>query len=349
MDIAKWLEGGALFSLNNSEILVSYGDVVLSTNQPQDSHGYFLPDFYLSSEQSWYQFKENHIITKKALLTLIEGLKLQSTTPNYKWQPPSKEEFSSNFTKIQNEIWGGKLNKLVPVVFEVSDDLVKPEDLVYFINKLLTVDTSQQVYGFWSNGEGLLGLTPEVLFNKTESKITSMALAGTDKVTSGDGSLLSNTKEMNEHNFVIDNLNNNLKPIGRFSKSKTYEWAINEIKHLRTDIEVDLSHDVKPGELIKAMHPTPALGVHPKDYNWKNIKNFETKVNRSRYGAPIGVSLPGGEFKSVVAIRNLQWDQKNSYIGSGCGIVKESELEKEWSELILKRNSVKKYLGLINK
>jgi len=58
--------------------------------------------------------------------------------------------------------------------------------------------------------------------------------------------------------------------------------------------------------------------------------------------------MTGSEFKSLVAIRNIQWDKNKSYIGSGCGIVKKSELNKEWAELTLKRNSVKKYLGLIN-
>jgi len=335
IDISSWLQNGTLFSLNSSEILVSYGAVTRS-NKPIIG-GYYAPDFYLKSNEPWFKFEENHTLNKQGFLSEIRS----SSTGN------EVLDFNT-FTHIQQGISKGSLNKLVPVVFEVSDISPSSGQLLNFICELLKVNTSQYIYGLWQNGEGLLGLTPEVLFNKKGSLLNSMALAGTDKVSSGDGSLLNNPKEMNEHSFVIEELKNQFKELGSVEQSRTYEWEINEIKHLRTDISVSLTTDCNPEAIVKSLHPTPALGIHPKEYNWHNIKNFETSVQRLRYGAPFGVSMTGGEFKSLVAIRNIQWDKNKSYIGSGCGIVKESEINKEWAELTLKRNSVKKYLGLIN-
>ena len=48
----------------------------------------------------------------------------------------------------------------------------------------------------------------------------------------------------------------------------------------------------------------------------------------------------------LVAIRNIQWDVDKTLLGSGCGIVSESKIEREWNELTLKRKAVKELLHL---
>ncbi|MNL49201.1 chorismate binding enzyme [compost metagenome] len=53
----------------------------------------------------------------------------------------------------------------------------------------------------------------------------------------------------------------------------------------------------------------------------------------------------GEEALCLVAIRNMQWNGQFAMIGSGCGVVAASELEREWRELYQKRLSVKKILG----
>ena len=67
---------------------------------------------------------------------------------------------------------------------------------------------------------------------------------------------------------------------------------------------------------------------------------------RNKYGAPFAVQFPNGDFISVVAIRNIQWDRREIILGAGGGVVVESQLEKEWLELQGKRNSVKSLMGL---
>jgi isochorismate synthase EntC len=48
----------------------------------------------------------------------------------------------------------------------------------------------------------------------------------------------------------------------------------------------------------------------------------------------------------LVAIRNIQWQDEKIRLGSGCGIVKSSQIEREWQELKLKRESVKRMLSI---
>jgi menaquinone-specific isochorismate synthase len=49
---------------------------------------------------------------------------------------------------------------------------------------------------------------------------------------------------------------------------------------------------------------------------------------------------------ALVAIRNLLWDETGSRIGTGCGIVASSQMEKEWQELASKRDFVYDLLGI---
>ena len=94
-------------------------------------------------------------------------------------------------------------------------------------------------------------------------------------------------------------------------------------------------------QLISKLHPTPALGVYPRRLDYSILEELTNSKLRKRYGAPFGVCLPNGDAQVVVAIRNIQWQEATFSLGTGCGIVEESNLDKEWDELALKRSSVR--------
>jgi isochorismate synthase EntC len=83
------------------------------------------------------------------------------------------------------------------------------------------------------------------------------------------------------------------------------------------------------------------------------MREWDDEALRVRYGAPFGLVLssPGSrtlEFQDcLAAIRNVQWSNGRApTLGSGCGFVKESATDREWAELKLKRDSVKKVLNV---
>ena len=99
--------------------------------------------------------------------------------------------------------------------------------------------------------------------------------------------------------------------------------------------------------MAQELHPTPALGVSPRKLGFDEIARWDDVTLRGRYGAPFGVLLPGTEgMRCFVAIRGVQWQDGSVLLGSGCGVVSESVLEREWKELELKRASVKRILAL---
>lgn len=200
------------------------------------------------------------------------------------------------------------------------------------------------VFGFWNGDAGVLGATPEVLFHVKDHQLKTMALAGT-RSQEKKQELLKDSKELKEHQFVIEDLKQKLEKFGWAKVGKTEIAEFGTIAHLKTEIEIELSH-LEVDDLLKRLHPTAALGVFPRNYGIQWMKDLPYQEQRGVFGAPLTFSLSHTEVISIVAIRCLQWSPLGSQIGTGCGIIESSDLQREWSELALKRQSVMKILGL---
>ena len=118
------------------------------------------------------------------------------------------------------------------------------------------------------------------------------------------------------------------------------------LQHLHTPISVALQSETKFEEVVQGLHPTPALGGTPAATAWRLLGDWNQEEPRYRFGAPFGARLDTGESVCLVEIRNIQWVNGEWLLGSGCGLVEDSELDREWDELFHKRQSVLKLLGL---
>jgi isochorismate synthase EntC len=74
------------------------------------------------------------------------------------------------------------------------------------------------------------------------------------------------------------------------------------------------------------------------------MRELHHQTERKYFGAPLVVTIDGDSI-AYVCIRNISWDNNGSVIHAGCGIVAESQVEKEWVELNAKINSVRELLG----
>jgi menaquinone-specific isochorismate synthase len=173
-----------------------------------------------------------------------------------------------------------------------------------------------------------------------------MALAGTrqkEKFTEDPESFLRDPKELREHQIVIDDIVERLQTAGTVKVGKTASLELNYLAHLYTPIQMASNDELSFEKLVDLLHPTPALGISPRAQiellrKWRDPKDI--------LGAPFGVRWEKGAYLCVVAIRQLQWDEKFYYIGNGCGIVAESEFDDEWNELKIKRDSVRRMFKL---
>lgn len=334
-------KGIALFYQKNGEIKLCSGKVkrheVLDPNQ----FSVFFSDFFWDEKKPWLTFDSSYTVKVEDFLSKLDNVEKESFSCNF--FEPSKDKWNFVFSQIQSLIQSEELQKLVPVVFAEADFEMTKEKLCSLIDFGIKNVGEQNFYLIWDGVQGVVGVTPEVLFSKKGNVLQTMALAGTGKSSDPEGSLLSDLKEVTEHQFVVDSLKQRLSIWGEVKVDEMYEWEILPLKHLRTNLTCRLSEKNQVIDIIKKLHPTPALGTYPVE-KWMKYKTL-LNIERKSFGAPVGYCEPGGMQQFLVAIRNLMWNESKLFLGAGCGVVKESQLDKEWNELKLKRSSVKQRLG----
>ncbi len=301
----------------------------------------------------------------------------QAQVPARTWKPRDRARagFSSDVEALLQEIQAGSLLKAVPIAFLEAENLSCPSDrerLILLRNALLFQQRhGGYLYGWWSADEGSLGVTPELLFERSsENRIHTMALAGTRPLGPGAGpnlggnevehesaQLLQDPKERREHDLVIQGICEQLAPLGELRIGSTAIRRAGSLVHLHTPIELVASASDGATlwqELVERLHPTPALGGHPRAKALQWLENREqsrepclTAQSRQYFGAPFGVRLEKTEL-CLVAIRNLHWSRSQGFfrIGAGAGVVAGSTPEKEWREIERKWNAVLKIFDL---
>lgn len=311
----------------------------------------FCPDFYDLEAGRLLRGTRQFKVSTAELRGFCEEYLAQAaalgTEANLAWQEPAQKDFAVALQRIQSRIQHQEIQKAVPVIFARCPQVPSARERARMIRELCEAPDTLFVYGIWQKDGGVLGATPETLFEYREGQLKTMALAGTcpKSEAAQRESLLQDDKEMHEHRLVVEDILQVLKPWGDIKTQGPHILELPTLYHLQTHIEVACAHRPDFLELTRALHPTPALGVAPRAAGYRWMQELPGQVGRGRYGAPFGV-FSSEEALCLVGIRNIQWNENSSMIGSGCGVVAASELEREWQELLQKRLSVKKILGL---
>jgi menaquinone-specific isochorismate synthase len=195
-------------------------------------------------------------------------------------------------------------------------------------------------------GHGCAGMTPETLFTLQGRSLQTMALAGTARTAERDD-FEHDAKQIREHEIVADSLRLRLAAWGAVRSGPREVLNIGGLIHFITRFEVGLEKIPDPAELVRALHPTPAMGILPRSAeNLAALHAWRTQLGvPDTFGAPFGVQWTGG-IQMVVTIRGLWWTPDRILLPAGCGIVDGSALDREWRELGLKRRWVKQAFGL---
>jgi menaquinone-specific isochorismate synthase len=190
------------------------------------------------------------------------------------------------------------------------------------------------------SGTAFLGASPERLFRRDGRMVESEAVAGTRPrgVSSAEDeglrdALLHSAKDRVEHTYVSKGIREALLPL---CEELEIEDHVSEMKlvrgrHLRSKVRGTLRDGVTDAALLDAMHPTPAVGGHPRTGALEQIQALET-FDRGWYAGPVGwIGAEGSEF--AVGIRSGLVRGKTLALYSGAGIVAGSVPDEEWAEI----------------
>jgi menaquinone-specific isochorismate synthase len=149
--------------------------------------------------------------------------------------------------------------------------------------------------------------------------------------------LAVSSKEQQEHNFVVEDIQNRLKPfVDHFGMNEQPEIRkLANVQHLYTPIRASLKSNVDILSVIERLHPTPAVGGFPRKDAIPFIKKLEN-FERGWYASPVGWLNSKGRGEFGVAIRSGLLMGSSAHFYAGCGIVAESDPYDEWEETHLK-------------
>ena len=356
INCSEFLKSGYLYPLLENDLFRLGWGFQSRSSEPSHDGSIYAPDFFLKDPNPWWNFQYGGCFSRLEILAALADTEQALPLPEFSWLGPSRETFQVIFEDLQSQIKAGRLKKAVPISFDQAEYSMTEKVRTGLLRNLLHSTLRQPLfpYGVWSSpentggGEGILGATPEILFLEKQTGVfETVALAGTRLNQSVGCSLWDDPKERKEHQIVIEGICRSLEEYSEVIVGETGELALALFTHLRTPIEFNPKIDLNSTfqTWVRQLHPTPALGAFPRDVGWEWLHSLEKQVPRSRFGAPVGYFRKGQLSTCLVAIRNLQWVKDRVFLGAGCGVVEESQFQKEWAEVRAKMDSVRKLFG----
>lgn len=285
---------------------------------------------------------------------LLSGssIKHVNTTSIVKCLEMDPMEWKESISKVTEKITDGQMDKVV-LARELRVLFQDKVNVAPVLENLMEEQANSYIFTIERGTDCFLGATPEQLVKKQGNKVQSMCLAGS--IARGESveedaqlgsALLTDEKNMHEHDLVVQMIRASLEKVCENVRtpSEPNLYKMKHIQHLHTPVTAEATDDCSLSDLIKILHPTPALGGFPQDISLQTIREVE-KLDRGWYAGPLGWMdwKEDGEF--VVAIRSGLLQEKEASLFAGCGIVGDSDPESEYQETQIKFRPMLSALG----
>lgn len=265
---------------------------------------------------------------------------------------PDRNQWNALVQQALADIRAGRLEKVVLArrVCFVLDQAVDAFTLVHRMRE--EAGRCYLFCGVHALGHAFVGASPERLYSRNGQSLSSEALAGTrprGQTAQEDAALESelheNPKEQSEHRMVIDGIRAALASLGAVVRHDPTPSVLKlaRVQHLVTRMQADLPPTVGDADILRALHPTPAVGGQPTAAAMEWLCRMEP-FDRGWYTGPVGwVSPDAAEF--AVALRCGLASGDRLCLFSGAGIVRDSDPEAEWAEMESKIGNILSILG----
>ncbi|HUH26301.1 MAG TPA: chorismate-binding protein [Flavobacterium sp.] len=263
-----------------------------------------------------------------------------------------KVDKSFHINLVSKGIKAIQSNEIEKVVLSRQEEVeINEHDYELYFRRFLKKYPTAFVYWFYHPKVGMwMGATPEQLVKITETTIKTVALAATQVDQGIDLSkVVWGEKERQEQQIVTDFIVEALKPFSKkIYQTVPFTHRAGSLLHIKTDIEVELSSEKTAYDVIKALHPTPALCGFPKEKARDFILANEG-YDRAYYGGFLGEWKFDSGRKSpnsdlFVNLRCMKIDGSKGYLFLGGGVNKDSNPESEYYETVNKSKTVKSIL-----
>lgn len=259
----------------------------------------------------------------------------------------SKQQFCEMVEKAKRHIVDGDIFQIV-----LSNRLCAEYEgsLLNTYRILRTSNPSPYMFYFSGTDVEIAGASPETLVKLKDGVLHTFPLAGTrprgktdeqDKALEEE--LLSDEKELAEHNMLVDLGRNDLGRISRFGTVSVEKYMCIErfshVMHIGSTVRGEIRDDCDALDAVRAVLPAGTLSGAPKIRACQLIAELENN-KRGLYGGAIGYIDFTGNLDTCIAIRSAFKKNGRVFIRSGAGIVADSVPENEYRESINKAAAV---------
>ncbi len=203
------------------------------------------------------------------------------------------------------------------------------------------------VFAVRSCGTTFLGASPETLVRREGLHVHTEALAGTTRHASDGGArLLASLKDRQEQSIVVREIVARIGSVCSRVRVPPQPRAqhLRDVTHLHTPIDGELDTPVHVLDLVKLLHPTPAVAGAPSRKAMRWIAAQEP-VSRGWYAGPVGWFDERGDGRFVVGIRSALLRGNEALLYAGAGIVEASDPRAEYEETGWKLRAVMSAMG----
>lgn len=262
------------------------------------------------------------------------------------------------------QIKEGELQKVV--LSRCENKTLKDSNPISIFKRLFNRYKNAMVYCWFHPKVGLwIGATPELLFKIEGKQLTTISLAGTQADNRTSKTTWTN-KEFEEQQIVTDYITTQIEPYTKqINVSDVDTVRAGSLLHLKTRITSLIKETSELKDIIRALHPTPAVCGFPKknakafilkNENYKrdfytgflgelNIKQAQTRNTNRRNVENNAYSVVKTQSNFYVNLRCTQLVNNTAQIYVGGGITKDSNPEKEWEETVNKTQTIGSVLG----
>ncbi|MFZ4726147.1 MAG: chorismate-binding protein [Paludibacter sp.] len=254
----------------------------------------------------------------------------------------SKEDYLLQANSLINQLKNKELVKIV-LSRAINSNLHVKSDAPNLFDKL--TKTYPHAFVSFFNIPGVscwIGATPETLLKSNSEGIQTMSLAGTKSLNTLDE---WTDKEREEQQMVSDFVENVLRKFSfsEIEKDGPFDQNAGNVSHLMTKYYCKGKLTTSDRyELIKKLHPTPAVCGIPREKAYEMIRMTE-QHDREYYAGFLG-PINAEICDLFVNLRCMKLTDEGVSFFVGGGLTAQSQSESEWKETCMKLETLSKVI-----
>jgi len=301
----------------------------------------------MTGEVFYYYYEDNKIEILKDILKQNNKFN-KNVDCKFIKNSMTKEDHRKAVLKIKEDIKNGLIFQC-EVGFK-SHYRIKG-NLTEIYSKLRSLNPSPHMYFMKFDDQVIIGASPELLFRLKNGEMETFPLAGTTKRGSNKEEdlklareLLNDSKEIAEHNMLVDLHRNDLGRVAKFGTVKVRNLMdikkYSHVQHISSEIAGIINENEDMFSALASNFPAGTLSGAPKIEAMKIINEIE-EDGRGPYGGAIGQFGFNGDCTFAIPIRSLFIKGEDAYAQTCGGNVYDSDPDKEYQEIERKLEAMK--------